>query len=339
MDVELTAEQRELQRTVRDLAADRVTSAQRRAVLGSESAYDAELWHLVATELGLPAIAVAEEWGGTGGSFVDAAVVLEEAGRALMPVPVLATIAAAAAAPDDAELATDVANGAAAALAVGQPSALAHVIDASAAGNVVVAAPDGLYVAAVGDGVAVTPRPALDPLRIQADVRIDVSKARRVGDAAASSRAVDVLRVALAVEAVGVARWCLAATVDHLKTRVQFGKPIGTFQALQHRAADLAVLLESAAATAAYATWTVADAPAELAVQAPLALAVCGEASYRIAAETIQLHGGIGFTWEHDAHFYFKRATSTRLLLGDTHIQRALAFERSVLSASAASGR
>ena len=330
MDVELTAEQRELQRTVRDLAADRSTSSHLRAVIGSDVVYDAELWQLVAKELGLSAIAVAEQFGGTGGSFVDAAIVLEEAGRALMPVPLLATVVAAAAAPDDADLAVAISDGAAATVAVGDPSSLTNVIDGSVAEHVVVAAPDALYVAAVGDAVGLTARPALDPLRHQADLVVDVARARHVGDAAASSRAVDVLRVALAVEAIGVARWCLAATVEHLKTRVQFGKPIGTFQALQHRAADLTVLLESAAAVAAYAAWAVADAPEELSTQAPLALAVCGEASYRIAAETIQLHGGIGFTWEHDAHLYFKRATTTKLLLGDTHVQRGLVAARAL---------
>ena len=330
MDVELTAEQRELQRTVRDLAADRATSTQLRTVIDSDAGYDVSLWQLVAAEMGLSAIAVADKFGGAGGSFVDAAVVLEEAGRALLPVPLLATIVAAVAAPDDDELGRAISQGAAATVAVGAPGRFSNVIDGGIAEHVVVAAPDALYVAG-RDAVAVTPRPALDPLRRQADVEIDVTRARRIGDAAASARAADVLRVALAVESIGVARWCLAATVEHLKTRVQFGKPIGTFQALQHRAADLAVLLESAAATASYAAWSIADAPDEAVTLAPLALAVCGEASYRIAADTIQLHGGIGFTWEHDAHLYFKRATSTKLLLGDTHLQRRLAADRAGL--------
>jgi alkylation response protein AidB-like acyl-CoA dehydrogenase len=142
---------------------------------------------------------------------------------------------------------------------------------------------------------------------------------------------VDLLRVALAIEAVGTARHCLASTVDYLKTRVQFGKPIGSFQALQHRVADLAVDLEAASSTAYYAAWVAADAPDELPVVAPLAKAVCADAAYRIAAETIQLHGGIGFTWEHDAHLYFKRATATRMMLGDAHEQRRLVAARAGL--------
>ena len=182
MDVELSAEQRELQRTVRDLAADRSTSANRRAVIDGADPYDADLWQLVAKDLGLPAIAVGEEFGGTGATFVDAAIVLEEAGRALMPVPLLTTIAASVAAPNDAELATAIANGAAATVAVGDPASLANVIDGSVAEHVVVAAPDALYLAAARDLAAVTVRPALDPLRSQADMRVDVSKARRAGD-------------------------------------------------------------------------------------------------------------------------------------------------------------
>jgi alkylation response protein AidB-like acyl-CoA dehydrogenase len=182
--------------------------------------------------------------------------------------------------------------------------------------------------------VRVEPSAPLDPTRRQAVVRLDAVAARRVGDAVASARAVDVLRVGLAVEAVGVARRCLEMTVEHLKTRVQFDRPIGAFQALQHRAADLLVLLESATSTAYYAAWAVAASPEELPVVAPLAKAVCADAAWRVAAETIQMHGGIGFTWEHDAHLYFKRATTTRLLLGDAVEQRRLVARRAGLVAS-----
>ena len=129
-----------------------------------------------------------------------------------------------------------------------------------------------------------------------------------------------------------MARHCLARTVDYLKTREQFGKPIGSFQALQHRAADLVVELEAAASTAYYAAWVAADSPDELPVVAPLAKAVCTDAAYRIAAESIQMHGGIGFTWEHEAHLYFKRATVTQMLLGDSHEQRRLVAARAGLA-------
>jgi alkylation response protein AidB-like acyl-CoA dehydrogenase len=118
-----------------------------------------------------------------------------------------------------------------------------------------------------------------------------------------------------------------------LKTREQFGKPIGSFQALAHRAADLAVMLEAAISTAYYAAWAVADSPDEVPVVAPLAKSVGADAFATIAAETIQLHGGIGFTWEHDAHLYFKRATLTTSLLGDSHLQRQLVAARAGIAA------
>jgi alkylation response protein AidB-like acyl-CoA dehydrogenase len=331
MDFSFTAEQQELRRAVRDLAADRSTSAQIRAASDGPTGHDPALWKLAAGELGLPAIAVPEALGGTGGSFVDAAVVLEEAGHALLPVPLLPTIVAAAAVDDD-EMLRAVADGAIATLAVGDPDGdLEHVVDAQIADWIVVAAPAGVFVVPMSDAVSVEARPTLDPTRRQATVRLGGTPKRRVGDGVAAERAVDLLRVALSVEAVGVARWCLATTVDYLKTRVQFDRPIGSFQALQHRAADLVVRLESAASAAYYAAWAAADAPDELPVVAPLALSVCGAAAYEIAAETIQMHGGIGFTWEHDAHLYFKRATVTRLLLGDSHVQRGLVADRARL--------
>jgi alkylation response protein AidB-like acyl-CoA dehydrogenase len=326
MDFSFTSEQDDLRRAVRDVAADRGTSPQLRAAIDSETGHDAALWKVLG-ELGLPALGVPEEDGGTGASFVDAAVVLEESGRALLAVPLLPTLVAGFAC-DDADLRTAITGGSVVALALGDPgTSVRHVIDGGLADVLLLAGDEGLFVAAAAD-VDVDVQQTLDPTRRQATVQVPVSSARHVGDAGDAARAVDLLRVALAVEAVGVARWCVDATVEYLKTRVQFERPIGSFQALQHRAADLLVLQESAAAAAYYAAWAAADSPTELPVVAPLAMAVAGDAAYRIAADTIQLHGGIGFTWEHDAHLYFKRATATRLLLGDSHEQRRLVAQR-----------
>jgi alkylation response protein AidB-like acyl-CoA dehydrogenase len=266
----------------------------------------------------LPALLVPEEHGGSGGSFLDAAVVLEESGRALLDAPLLPTLVATAAT-DDAALSAAVVAGAAASVSTDR----ALVPDAGRAGWIVSAAADGLWVSetfTVGDPRGLDATRELFP--------VEVRDRRPVGDETASARAVDLLRLALSVEAVGVSRWCLETTVDYLKTREQFDRPIGSFQALQHRAADLLVRLESATSTAYYAAWAAAESPAELPVVAPLALSVCGAAAYDVAADTIQLHGGIGFTWEHRAHLYFKRATATRLLLGDSHVQRALVRSR-----------
>jgi alkylation response protein AidB-like acyl-CoA dehydrogenase len=299
---------------------------------------------LVAVDLGLIGIAVSEAGGGTGGSFVEAGVVLEEAGASLIAVPLLTGIVAAAALDraDEIETLPAIAAGErTAALVVidegtaaehGLTGVARHVIDGHRADILVVATSDGLYVVdATASGVEVVAAPSLDLTRWQATITFASAPAAKVGDAAAAATAVDLLRVGLAAESVGAARRCLASTADYLKTRVQFGKPIGSFQALQHRMADLVVDLEAATSTAYYAAWAAADSPDELPVVAPLAKAVCTDAAYRIAAETIQLHGGIGFTWEHDAHLYFKRATANRLLLGDSHQQRRLVAARADL--------
>jgi alkylation response protein AidB-like acyl-CoA dehydrogenase len=334
MDFSLTTEQLELRRMLRDVTADQCTSARIREAMATPSGEDAALWKLLASELGLLGVAVAEDDGGTGGSFVDAAIVIEESGRGLWPTPVTAALAAISALPvGDEALPSLCAGERRAALVVADSSGEArHCIGAEGADLFVVATPDGLQ-AIEATEASMTVSAGLDPLRRLASVSFSGTSGRSIGDAEAAGRAVDILRVALAVEAVGVANESLDSTVAYLKTREQFGRPIGSFQALAHRAADLAVELSAATSTAYYAAWAVDGAPEELSVVAPLAKAVCVDSAYRIAADAIQLHGGIGFTWEHDAHLYFKRATASRLLLGDSHTQRQLVAERAKLFA------
>jgi alkylation response protein AidB-like acyl-CoA dehydrogenase len=356
MDFTLSPEQQELRDAVRSLAADRATSAQIRVAMESEAPYDAALWRGLAQEMGLLGLGVQESAGGAGGDFVDAAIVIEEAGRALMPAPVLSTLVAghvlarAGEAGADA-LAAVVAGERTAAVGVTGSSlsgggmgfggdargrsltgVVPHVVDGAGAALIVLVSTDGLWlVDASASGATVAAHPTLDPTRRQATLHLDRAGAVLLGDAVASERALDVLRVAYAIESVGIARRCLEMTVDYLKTREQFGRVIGSFQALQHRAAELAVEVEAATSTAYYAAWAVDGSPEEMPVVAPLALAVCADAAWHCAAETIQLHGGIGFTWEHDAHLYFKRATTTRLLFGDTQEQRRLVAARASL--------
>src|SRR4051794_26796227 len=356
MDFTFSTEQQELREALRGLAADRSSSAQVRAARASSTpGFDSGLWRVAGAEMGLLGIGIDEELGGAGGGFVDAAVVIEEAGRALMPVPLLSTVVAGQVLARGGSFAADALGGIVsgeqpAALGVtssslstggigfgGGDSALtgtvSTVLDGAVADVLVIATADGLWLTRAGDkGVTVRPQAALDPTRPQATVHLERAAAVNIGDAGAAETAVDLLRVALAVEAVGVSRSSLAATVDYLKTREQFGRVIGSFQALQHRAAEIAVDVEAAMSTAYYAAWAAEAAPDELPVVAPLALSVCAEAAWHAAAEAIQLHGGIGFTWEHDAHLYFKRATTTRLLLGDAHEQRRLVAARAGLT-------
>jgi len=172
----------------------------------------------------------------------------------------------------------------------------------------------------------------LDLTRKQVRLSFDGTPARLIGaDGAGQSileRTLDLAAVLLAAEQVGGAQACLDLTVEYAKVRTQFGRPIGSFQAIKHRCADMLVALESARSAVYHAAWTAADAPDELPAAAAMAKAMASEAYNFCAGETIQLHGGIGFTWEHDAHLYYRRAHSTALFLGDPAYQRELLADR-----------
>jgi alkylation response protein AidB-like acyl-CoA dehydrogenase len=332
MDFTFSAEQDELRAAVRALAAGRASSADVRRAIDSPTGCDDGLWTVFTDEMGLTALGVPESNGGGGGDFLDVAVLLEEAGRALLPVPLLSTLVAANV------LGRPMAAGAVAVVTDADASGTAlsgtasNVLDGQLATTLAVVTDAAVWaVDAAASGVSVSPVTGLDPTRRQATVSFDAVPGELIAAGDGATRAVDVLRVALAVEAVGCARRCLEMTVDYLKTREQFGRPIGSFQALQHRVADLAVELEAATSTAYYAAWAVTGAPEELPIVAPLAKSVCADAAWHVVGETIQLHGGIGFTWEHDAHLYFKRVATTKLLLGDSHEQRRLVSARAGL--------
>jgi len=294
-------------------------------------------WDRLTGELGLTGLAVPECYGGAGAGLAEVAVAVEETGRVLLPAPYLSTALAGAVlseggeAPGDrgvAEFLPGIASGALRAAFVlggsvtasrGRLTGVAHhVLDGAEADLFVVRAGDMLFAVRASDTV-VTPAGTLDQTRSQAAVEFRGAPAFAAGCAA--ERAEDLLRVMLAVESAGAAAHCLDVTVGYLKTRVQFGRPIGAFQALRHRCADLAVEVASARATA-YAAVRAAASPAgtassaELAVLGPLAKRHCVDVFWHAAAEMIQLHGGIGFTWEHEAHRYLKRAKTSQLLHG-----------------------
>ena len=169
-------------------------------------------------------------------------------------------------------------------------------------------------------GLTRTPLATMDQTRKQARIEFSGTPARLVGEEGgagpALSRTLDLAAVALAAEQVGGAQRCLDMAVDYAKTRIQFGRPIGSFQAIKHKCADMLLEVESAKSAAYYAGWAAAEDSEELPVVASLAKSYCSEAYFHAAAENIQIHGGIGFTWEHDAHLYFKRAKSLRTAAG-----------------------
>ncbi|HTU75773.1 MAG TPA: acyl-CoA dehydrogenase family protein [Trebonia sp.] len=331
-----TPEQAALRQVVRDFCARHTASP---GVL-ADGVTAASTWQRLAGELGLPGLAIGERHGGMGGGLAEVAVAAQELGRVLLPVPYLSTaLAGVVLGRGSQELAARLLPGLArgevtAALAVdGQltvrddgPTGGAlvrgqarHVLDGAEASLFLAGSPAGRLYAVRAADAAVAPAGTLDQSRTQATVTF--SDATAIATGADAGRAVSLLRALLAAESAAAAQRCLEVTVGYLKTRSQFGRVIGSFQALRHRCADLAVEVTAARATAAAA---IAAGPAELEVTAALAKLYCADVFWHAAAEMIQLHGGIGFTWEHQAHRYLKRAKTTQLLLGTPGELRAL---------------
>ncbi|MCV7314497.1 acyl-CoA dehydrogenase family protein [Mycolicibacillus parakoreensis] len=294
-----------------------------RTAMESERGYDTALWTLLCEQVGAAALVVPEPLGGAGGQLADAAVVLEELGKALVPTPLLGTTLAelallAADDPDAAALER---------LAAGE--AIGTVaLDPDYALNGDLVGPDDVVIGVEADRLTrwatfqATPLATMDPTRrlgrITPAETTDVAPDPGIGDYAA---------VLLAAEQIGAAARCLALTVDYTKSRVQFGRPIGSFQALKHRMADLHVAVASARAVVAEALDAVNP------TSAALARVTAGEAFNAVAAEAIQLHGGIAITWESDIQLYFKRAHGSSQLLGspDEYLRR---LEAEVLTGS-----
>jgi alkylation response protein AidB-like acyl-CoA dehydrogenase len=345
MQFELTDDQRDLQQMLRAFTGHHATSADVRTAAEHGAGFAPAIWKRLTDELELTGVAVEPDHGGTGATFVEVGIALEELGRTLAPVPFLPTVVAAHVIGDAAPgqvggpLLERITAGARATIALADNEVTAtlgedgisldgevhQVLDGPHADLLVLTVeaesePTLFGVDLAGSGVEVDALPTMDQTRRQATVRLTGADAVRLTSQGSGTRAVerarDVLSVAYASESVGAASRCFEVTIAYLGERVQFGRPIGSFQALKHRCADMLVALESARSTAQYASWVVDGAPEELPIVAPLAQLVCSEAFLQIAGESIQMHGGIGFTWEHDAHMYFKRAKATELLGG-----------------------
>ena len=306
------SEERELLReTVAALVDKHASPAAVRKAIESDKGYDESLWKLLCEQVGAAALVVPEELGGAGGELADAAVVLEELGRALVPTPLLGTTLA--------ELAL---------LSAGQPDtgALEALAEGSSIGTVAFD-PDFVVNGAVADIVVATdgetlrrwstftatPVATMDPTRPLA--RLEPQDTADIG---ADPGLADTAAILVAAEQIGAAARCLDLTVAYAKDRIQFGRPIGSFQALKHRMADLYVAVQSARAV-------VNEAVADPSVtSAALARFSASEAFSKVAAEAVQIHGGIAITWEHDIQLYFKRAHGSAQLLGPPreHLRR-----------------
>ncbi len=312
MEFALTEEQQELAATVRSLLDKRADAR--------VATYDEALWSTLCEQIGVAALGIPEEYDGAGFSLFEALVALEEVGRSLVPSPLLSSLvtseALLAGADEDAKarLLPRIAMGEVAAFVDGD----APVLDGDLATIVVLAEDDGLFEV---DGAEATWTPSMDQtIRL---ATVSGGTRTRIGDGpAARARAELVGAAGCAALASGLAARALDMTVAYSKERVQFGRTIGSFQALKHRMADMLVLTEmcrSASWAASYAVATHADDAGEL---THVAKAYCSDAVAHLAGETVQLHGGIAITWEHDAHLVFKRAHALGQLYGSAREHR-----------------
>jgi acyl-CoA dehydrogenase len=353
-----TDEQQQLRTVLRDFYGEVSRPEHVREHLAAPRGYDESLWARLAGEIGVHGLAVPEEYGGSGCTFAELAVALEEAGRALYCAPLLPTavlsVHALLAGGDRtvcARYLPRIADGTLTATVAGfsadEPRVTAEptssgwelygqadfVLDGAGAGLILVraatAAGHRLFACEpAADTCRRTPRRVLDETRRQALVEFRGARCYAVGDPERTAETVaatlDAGRAALAAEQVGGTGHALDATVDFVRRRHQFGRPIGSFQAVKHRLADVLVALEAARSASAYATACVAAASPQLPVAACAAAAVCSETFQLATAEYVQLHGGIGFTWEHPAHLYVRRARSGEVLFGtaDQHRHR-----------------
>jgi alkylation response protein AidB-like acyl-CoA dehydrogenase len=336
-----SAEQKDLRAAVKELLAEQSDEQAVRVLMDSELGYDPALWARLGGELGVLGLAVPEDRGGAGGGLVDQAVVAEEFGAALLPGPVLGTVglaipALAALEQTDEELLGALIAGTRTATLVWQggvtasgdtlTGTLPQVVDGWADVLLIaVDGPDGKVLYATEGGER-TPLSTLDQTRRQAAVVLDGAPARllAVGPAAeaAITHALRVGGVLLAAEQVGGAQRLLDTTVAYANTRMQFGRKIGSFQAVKHRCADMLVLVEHARSVAYHAAWALQDGTDDPDLAVSVAQAVCSENYRKVATDTVQMHGGIGFTWEHPTHLYLKRAFADAALLGSPAVHR-----------------
>jgi alkylation response protein AidB-like acyl-CoA dehydrogenase len=360
----LAQEREALRETVRTLLDRSSSEADVRRLMETETGYDESVWKQAADGLGLTGLAIPEEYGGSGFGPLELAVVFEEMGRALYGGPFLSTVGLAASAllasGDDAakkEWLPGIAAGETiATLALTEESsewtpdavtttatraggswrlsgAKWYVLDGNAADLVLVVARTdsvvGLFaVAGEATGLNREPMATMDATRKMSRLTFDDVEAQPIGGETGAwrtvERALQLGAVALAAENLGGAQRCLDMAADYARERIQFGRPIGSFQAVKHKLANLLVEVEQARSASYFASREAAGGAEDLVLAASLAKAYTGDAFFHAAADNIQIHGGIGFTWEHPAHLYFKRAKTNQLLLGSSSYHRGL---------------
>ncbi|MEV4840085.1 acyl-CoA dehydrogenase family protein [Nonomuraea sp. NPDC049486] len=359
----LAEEHEDFRESVRSFVEHVSPETQVRRLMEDERGYDPLVWRQMAEQLGLQGLALPERFGGSGATFLELGVVLEEMGRAVMCAPFFSTVVLAANAllhSGDEQAKDDFLPGIAAGETIATVALTersgswwgedvearaavedgiwrltgvkSFVLDGHVADLLLVFARTGAGLslfAVFGEAAGVTrkPLPTMDQTRRQAVLEFDRSPARLIGPEGGAGpvleRVLDLAAAGLAAEQVGGAQRCLEMAVEYAKVRSQFGRLIGSFQAIKHKCADMLMAVETARSAAHYAMYAAGEDLPELPVIASLAKAYCSEAYTMVAGENVHVHGGIGFTWEHPAHLYVKRAMSSALLFGDPDRHRA----------------
>jgi alkylation response protein AidB-like acyl-CoA dehydrogenase len=341
MEFDLDQDQKALRDAARAFLEREAPISYARAMMDDARGFRDDLWQTMA-DLGWMGLPFPEEVGGVGQGFVALAILLAEMGRVVLPGPYLSTVLAghaileAGSEAQRKELLPAIANGELiaafsadatdlSARGDGLTGAVRYVVDGAHAQRLVVAAAttDGpaLFVADPGEA---TPVETLDATRKVAHVRFDGTNAERLGesDARVIQRVLDRACVALAAEMLGGAERVIELAVDYAKSRVQFDRPIGSFQAVKHRAADMHMDVESLRNAVYHAAWMIERDHPDASLAASVAKAYASDAYRRVASSGIQVHGGIGFTWEHDMHLYFKRAKVSEVAFGSADFHR-----------------
>jgi alkylation response protein AidB-like acyl-CoA dehydrogenase len=357
MYFDLTDEQQAIRATAKEFLAARYKSERIRALIDSETGFEQSDWDEMA-DLGWPGLALPEEWGGQGLGIVDLAVIFEEMGYALAPSPLLTNtivgLALSLCGSDDQRerflrpLAAGELRGTPALWDAGTPAHVgehtmearadgegvvldgekALVADAASADFFMVATSDGRrhLVDADADGLTIVPEPSIDPTRRLSSVRFEGVKVDEAVTMPAEGHeyfaVFNRLCVALAAESTGLAQRTMEMAVEYAKDRKQFDRPIGSYQAVSHRCAQMLLETENSRSAVYGAAWAADSNPDGLPLAASIAKAYASDAGWRVPDASIQVHGGIGFTWEHDLHFFLKRGRANAALFGDSKWHR-----------------
>jgi alkylation response protein AidB-like acyl-CoA dehydrogenase len=345
VNFDLSDEQVALRAGARELLDGLASTPQVRAVMETGGGFDTQLWKAM-VEQGWAGVELAEDKGGLGLGAVEVAVLLEEVGRHAAPAPFAATVLALGALSesgrtDDVErllsgetigcVAWSARPGGVAAEGdggewqlTGRPDPTLYAPAASVA-VVAAEAPDGpgLFAVDLDTTGAPTREPAMDQTRELGWLELDRTPAARIGDAAAAEALLDRGAAYASAEMLGGAAQAMDMAVEYAKQRVQFDRPIGSFQAIKHRCADMLVDVEGMRSAAYWAAWCIGAADADASVAASTAKIWCSDASRRVMGSALQVHGGIGFTWEHDLHLFLKRAQLDQLTFGDASFHRS----------------